>query len=309
VKTDVQCQKCRGRASSGSHLCGTCTVDLRRQLLHLPTLVDYLEDAAIGLTKMGEDGGSRRGFESSTPILDFRASDLLEALHSTLGQWATEIARRHSAVISPPVNWHRPVAEYRYRSADYAVFLAAHVDHLASDPDCGDLCATLSAYVKRALVILNRKAPPLFCGPCPTRITDHSRCTDCGQREHECATRLMARRGAVEVVCPACKTTHNVERLINHLLARADDFRATIPELHRVLRMLGTPVTQRTLYRWARTGVLKPAGYLRADNKRIGLARQSDDDKPVYRIADARKQHEQSTTRRRVGRPLKGGKQ
>lgn len=141
---------------------------------------------------------------------------------------------------------------------------------------------------------------------------EHRHCTDCGMRDHECATRLMARRGAVEVTCPSCGVTHSVQRLVNHLLARADDFRCTIPELHRVLRMLNEPVNIDTLYRWAEpksrrsgSGQLKPVGYLRSDNKRIGVTRHDDKDKPVYRVSDARKRREESIKPGRVGRPLR----
>lgn len=303
-----ECERCRGRAEN-AYLCRQCVTDLRRQLLGLPTLLGHLEDTALGMTRLGNEASRQLGYESRQPSPDERAARLLADIRSTVGQWAVETAKRHALVVSPPVSWARPIADYKPTTGDYAVFLAAHVDRLAVDPDIGDLCASLRSYIKRALAVVNRRTPPQFCGPCPAPINDHKHCTECTRRTHDCGTRLMARRGAIEVVCPTCQTTHRVERLVNELLARADDFRCTIPELHRVLRMLGTPVALRTLYHWAlpRVGRLKPAGYLRPDNKRIGPTRHTVKDTPVYRVSEARKVAAESGRNGRNGRPLKGG--
>lgn len=303
----TQCQQCEGRADL--FLCPTCQTYLRRQLTGLPTLLGHLRDTAHGLTRMSNDTSRQLGFQSRTPIFDDRATRLIDDIGNMLGQWATQMAKERGYVISVPVNWHRPISEYRHTSADYAVFLAAHVTELAADPDIGELCASLKSYIKRSLTLVNRRVPEQFCGPCPATIVDHRHCDDCSRRDHECSTRLMAARGAIEVTCPGCGAVHRAEALVNHLLARADDYRCTIPELHRVLRMLGTPVNLRTLYHWTapKVGRLRPAGYLRPDNKRIGVDRHSDEDTPVYRVSDARKQHEESSKPGRVGRPLKGG--
>lgn len=299
----TECQKCHGAAQS--YLCRLCMTELRQQLLRLPTLIDHLRDTALGLTRMSNEQSRSLGFESRTPTFDDRASALITQIEDTIGGWARGTARTYGLMISPPVTWHRPWDAYTHTSTDFAMFLAANVERLAKDPDIGELCESLRGYVRRALVIVNRRTPDQFCGPCPASVSDHRHCVDrdgapiCSKAAHECATRLMARRGALEVICPSCGAVHRVERLVTHLLARADNFRGTISELHRVLRMLGEPVGLSTLYRWAEpktsrrgSGRMNPAGYLREDNRRIAPTRHSDKDKPLYRVSDARKQRE-----------------
>jgi LSD1 subclass zinc finger protein len=277
-------------------------------------MIDDLADAAVGHTKLGGDSSrGSKGFGSRTPAFDSRAGKAIEKITDIVGGWSRGLARNHGLMISPPVTWHRPWDQYRHTAKDYAVFLAAHVDKLARDGDVGELVGDLRKQMKHAASLVDRRIPPQFCGPCPTSVTDHRRCIDsdgvntCGYRLHACATRLMARRGASEVHCATCGATHRVETLVNHLLARADEYRCTIPEIHRVLRMLNTPVRIDTLYRWAdpRVGKLKPAGYLRSDNRRIGVTRSDKKDKPVYRVADARAARENSIKPGRRGRPLK----
>jgi LSD1 subclass zinc finger protein len=240
-----------------------------------------------GLNGALVDRIGRAPFESRTPTTDRRAAGLLDQIYDTLDQWARAMARIHQLEIS---GRRTLMGEYVHTSRDYATFLAAHTAELAKDPDIAELCQSLHRYIKRGISLINRRVPGQYCGPCPTQITDHTHCTDCGYHRHDCGTRLMARRGATHVTCTGCGTLHDVEKLVNHLLARADHFRCTIPEMNRVLRMLGEPVPMRTLYSWAAAGRLKPSGYLRVNKKTIGITRHHPDDKPVYRVSDARKQ-------------------
>jgi LSD1 subclass zinc finger protein len=279
-------------------------------------MIGRVVDSSIGATRIG--GQTRqKGFESRTPVFNDKASDLVGDINETLSRWALSVAHRHGYDIAVPVFWHGPPEKYRYTSYDHAMFLAAHVSDLVNDEDVGELCSSLRNYVKRGLAIVNPPIEPMFCGPCPAPVQDHRRCVNsdgvntCGYRPHECATSLMSPRGALEVTCPACGAVHDVQRLINSLLANADNYRGTIPELHRALRMLEEPVEMGTLYTWAGpkskrggSGQLKPTGYRRPDG-RIGLTRKSDDDEPLYRISDARKIRLESLKPGRRGRPLK----
>lgn len=288
----IECQACTA-PTTGLNLCQHCITELRQQLSGLPTWTNYLHDTAIGHTKLSENPRRTQPC-SNTPQLNPAASQLLDDIDSTLGQWARHIARTHRHIISPPVTWHRAINEYRHTSRDYAIFLAGRTKELAADPDIGELVDELHHYINRIEKLINRPIPPQFCGPCPTVITDHSNCRECEHRAHDCGTRLMASRNGIQVTCPECKTTHDVQKLLNHLLARADHFRCTIPEIHRVLHMLGEPIPRSTLYHWVTRGQLTPRGYLQADNKSIGLTRRHHNDKPVYHVADARKQRAQT---------------
>lgn len=298
----TDCQKCGGRAQL--FLCNTCTGDLRHQLLGLPTLLGHLADSALGLTKLTNESSRAAGFVSRTPTLDYRATMIIDDVDTTLYRWVKRLTWKHGYVVGTPISWHRPDIEYRHTAYDYAMFLAAHVTDLASDEHIGELCAALRQYIGRGLAIINRRPPEQFCGPCPGVVGDHRRCVDgdgvklyCAQ-PHTCARALMAARGALEVTCPSCASVHRVETLVNRLLANADNYRGTVAEVHRVLRMLNEPVPLSTLYRWAEpkgarrgSGQLKPAGYQR--DRRISLTRHDSRDKPIYRVSDARKRRQQ----------------
>lgn len=308
----AECVVCHG--PSIVFLCQTCSGKLRRQLLEIPTLVAYLEDAAVGHTRLGDPQAGRSGqFEAAAIRYDSRAADLAVEIHRILSSYARGCANMYGLAISPPVTWHRPTDEYRYCTKDYATFLAANVERLARLNDIGDLCGALKRHIKHGLSIINRGIPPQFCGPCPGTVTRHDRCEECTGRDHDCGTRLMAARGAVEVTCPLCTGTHKVEKLTTQLLARADHHRCTIAELHRVLRMLNEPVALSTLYRWAEprssrrgSGQLKPAGYLRADKKSIGLTKKNANDQAVYRVSEARRRRRDNDAAKRATREKRG---
>ncbi len=312
---NTECQTCAAPTTTG-YLCTHCIQDLRHQLAGLPTLIGYIQDESVGHTKRGGDT-RKRTYTTNNHLngdnqiphnqpklleqylraakINTEAAQLLDQIHDTLGQWARHIARTHKLVISPPVTWRRPIEEYVwYTSTDFTRFLAAHILKLAADQDIGDLPKELAGYIRRGEKLINPPIPPMFCGPCPTTIAEHSRCKDakgqptCNYRKHGCATRLIVKRGALEVTCPFCKTTHDIQKLINSLLPRADEYRCTIPEMYDVLQMLGERIPIRTLYTWAKNRALPIRGYMRLDGN-IGLTKHSDDDKPVYRVAEARK--------------------
>lgn len=310
----IKCQKCFGR--SQLFLCENCTVELRDQLLGMPTLVDRLNDSALGVTRLSS-GSRQLGFSSRPPpTVNHQALSLIGAIECTIGSWAVKLSNMRGYIISVPIN--RNPINYRYTVYDYSMFLAAHVHDLAKDADVGELCSALRDHIRHGVGddkdgddhfgdgIINRRMPAQYCGPCPSQIIDHRHCVDCGNRSHECAKQLSAPRGAVEVTCPSCGALYRVERLVNTLLARADDYRCSLSEMYRVLRMLKEPVKPRTLQNWAKVGLFKPVGYLRPDNRRIAPVRHSDDDKPVYRVSDVRKVREEQSRPGRSGRPLNG---
>lgn len=298
-----ECVKCHGAAQT--YLCRLCTTELRQQLLRMPTLVGYLQDHALGLTRLSTEQSRSRGFESRTPTLNKGASDLVEEIERILGQWARPLAITHGFVISAPVT-RNPVG-YKHTSADYATFLAAHTAELAKDEYVGELCGSLRRFIRSVYGaqefggpeeggLVQRRIPPPFWGPCPASIIDHSRCRhppegSCIYRAHECAAALNAPRGALEVTCGVCGAVHSSERLRRNLEAQVDKYKGTIPEIYDWLWDLGERVKIDTLYHWAnpKRGNLRPAGYLRADGRRIAPTRHSDEDKPVYLVSDVRK--------------------
>lgn len=315
----IECKSCTTPAEL--YLCGGCQNELQKMLTELttgptpttPGLLENLQDTHIGQTRLGEPARHTRyaTFEldrdeildkvaDETNIKLLRsfltvggvngyASDLNTQIHHTLKVWAEGLAKTHGVMLGPPLNWHKPPGQYRHTTADYAAWLAANVHLIARDEDAGAFHRTIRNYIRNIKKAIDLRQPPVFCGPCPTQITDHTHCKLCTRlHRHDCGTRLMARRGAVETICPFCKTTHNIETLINELLSRAGHFRCTIQDLHDVLVMLDERVPIRTLQDWAARGWLQPRGYIRPDGY-IGLTRRDDDDRPVYRLSEARK--------------------
>jgi hypothetical protein len=67
----MTCTHCGARAQT--YLCATCVKDLRAKLLGMPTLVAYLNDSAVGATRMSGQG-SKSGYASTVPAYDPRAS-------------------------------------------------------------------------------------------------------------------------------------------------------------------------------------------------------------------------------------------
>ena len=119
----MKCRKCKGKTQL--YLCNQCQAWLRRQLLGLPTMVGYLEDAATGNTRLSNEQSRAGGFESRTPVFSDPASGLIAEIGSTVGQWATNTAIVHGFVVSPPVTlaayriarlWPRTATSGRHRS-------------------------------------------------------------------------------------------------------------------------------------------------------------------------------------------------
>lgn len=169
------------------------------------------------------------------------------------------------------------------RTADLAGWLRRNVTVIASDEAAGQCYAEIRAVVDAIERMINRPIPPRFCGPC-THYVEHNR---------HCGALLYARREAVEVVCPSCRTIHRIERLTQDLAARADVMRFSGPEILAVMSTLGTPIPARSWSRWRKDGRVKVRGYKRPDNPdgtrgALRLHRLSDDDEPVYRLAEVR---------------------
>src|ERR1700743_2563411 len=97
-----------------------------------------------------------------------------------------------------------------------ALFLSGRVGVIAAREDAGQCFNEVKKAVDDIERMINRPIPPMFLGPCPVVITD-------ARARRACGTALTAARKDVEVRCPACDTTHNVERLIIQQIDDTDD--------------------------------------------------------------------------------------
>lgn len=225
------------------------------------------------------------------------AADLLDTITNMLSTWIRDICetRGHhlqlrgyrNKFIGPlPVDGIR--CDNASRTALLALWLAEHINAVALSPGADEFCDELSERLRAIRRIVNRPNPAQPIGQCVGSVQlGHDR--DCHKRHpHRCGDVLYARHHDIEITCPTCKTVHNVERLKEQNLNELEHRRYLRAELHKVLQHYGERVAPATLHDWLKTGKLKPAGYQRPDG-RFGLTRHSDEDKPVYRLADARK--------------------
>ena len=256
-----QCQKCGGRAQL--FLCGTCTRELKDMLYglaygqKLPTgqrgagWIEHLQDKVNGLTREGES--ERRSTERNGPLMvHLEASRLLDQVHATLVRWVQDICDSWSypAPRMYPRDFIGPLPEDAVRghatkaTRSAAIWLAHNVSAIACDENAGMCWREIKDAIDAIERMINRPIPPRYCGPCPA-----------------CNTALKAARDDVEVMCPVCRVTHNVERLEQELWAGVDTWLLTHSEVLMVMAYRGDPVPERTLRHWRATGRLLPRGY------------------------------------------------
>lgn len=297
----TQCQHCA--AKSQLFLCQPHIDELRDMLTDMPRLTQHLTEAATGQTRLGERA---RRTSAQTPLrINLKASDLLKHINLTLIRWTQNITDSHGITYRAPHLIH-PDNNHAHRhpqpddiitrhdgeTTKLALWLAKHADAIAADQSAGDCYNEIHAHIGRILAIINRPIPPRFCGPCPATNPDDN--------NRPCGTALMARRDAIEVRCPTCQTTHNVDNLLQRLLTQVDHWRFTVEEILLIMDTIGEPLHKRMFQRWRKDQVIRPSGWRRNDG-RISLTCHGTADKPVYRLSDIRRAKTRTTTGRTQG--------
>ncbi|AJA43380.1 hypothetical protein VC60_gp79 [Mycobacterium phage Sbash] len=275
-----KCQVCEGRAQL--FLCLTHITQLRDTLRDLPWWLDKLDEAAVGDVRFGSD--SRRGTRAheldaytgpdgaarlaqSLAEGRFRRSAVL-----ALGRVNPRATRLRERVRNELVTWVRHLCETRgapvprdITTQGLARWLGKHVQAIAADEaakECHNAMVDLTEQIRR---VVNRPEPPEYCGPCQHEFTDEEltkrRAEGLEGRTH-CRVQLYAKRGAQRVMCPECKTEHDVVALQEALLDEADEYSFSISDLSDfILPKLGMEIQRRTLQRWAKSGDLVPSGF------------------------------------------------
>ena len=296
------CQTCN--APTNLFLCRRCVDDLRANLTALATtrttdgrrtsgLLEDLADVVLKRTRMGGTNGHRkRGDELPAPF----EPDTTQGRQTAQGRADQLLTHAHDLLYAIQADVYaarglpHPAAQ---KTAQMAVWLAAHTHTIATHETAGQRCTDIDALVHQIEHIIDRPEPPRFCGPCPHYV-DHNR--HCGRLLYAPRHRHKAghQTPVVEVTCPACHTTHNIDTLTRRLELRADSLRFTSTEILTVMTALGTPIPQRTWRRWRTENRIKIRGYKRPDNPdgtrgSIGMTRHHTEDEPVYRLAEVRK--------------------
>jgi len=147
-----------------------------------------------------------------------------------------------------------------------ALWLADHVSAIAAEESAGDIYAEIKRCIDEIERCINRPIHGIECGPCPTLDED----------QRECAVGLTAKRGAIEVRCWKCKTTHNIERLIQRRLNEVPNRLFNARDVLKIMARIGEPIGESTWRRWRAVGTITPAGELYGE--------------PGYRLQDVKDQ-------------------
>lgn len=274
----AKCQVCEGRAQL--RLCLTHEVILRDSLRDLPWWLERLAEAATGNVRLG-DGGRRAtrvseldelaGPDGSDKLARALAANKLRRDRLlAAGRVNAKASRLQAAATNTLTTWVRHLCETRgidvprMTAAECAQWLAKHSHAIASDEaakECHDDIVDLTDRIRR---IVNRPSPPVFCGPCPTLLTDEERAKliDDGEEDREeCHTRLYAPPKADQVTCPRCGFEYDVKELQAWCWDNCDDKSFTLVQLcHVVLPPLGHVMKHRTLQRFVRKHEIMPTG-------------------------------------------------
>lgn len=220
--------------------------------------------------------------------INARASSLLLAVGNSLTTTIRDLCEQRGIRLVHPrfIGPLRPGdlrAPWR-GSANYARWLAGHVNTIAAGEGAGETYREIERYVAEIERAINKPIPMRPLGRCPTwnEVTR----TTCGKE-------LKAREDVIEVYCRNCRATHNCNWLLQLMQKEADRTKMTIDEIiaHNKYLPEEYRINPRTLRQWRQQGnipKLTPKGYRRPDG-RVGLTRHGDDDEPLYLYADLRK--------------------
>lgn len=309
----TECQRCGAKAHN-AYICPKCEQTAKRLLLELPWWLDRLTEAAVGQTRMSDNGGRksarRRDLDGEAPLaaciellpageddldkarkarertalahalaaggVNARASELLAEVADALRYWIKVLCEARNAVYTP----HRGANVHSLGSGE-ALWLAGNVAAISASEDAGEIIGDIEAHHDDIVRVVNRPVRMMNLGPCPTWDERANR---------TCGVTLRTTQDSIEVHCPRCKRTHTCNRL---LLERMDEAERTKLTFEEVLRVnLDQPaewqIAPRTLRHWRSTGVLRAHQWRRADG-RLGLTQHGDDDVPLYLWADVKR--------------------
>lgn len=165
-----------------------------------------------------------------------------------------------------------------------ALRLAGNVHVIAACEAAGQCFNDVQAAVDSIERMINRPVPPRDLGPCPTLVAHHK----------ACATRLSAPRKHTEICCPACKTLHRVEDLVEILrnellywpLSSVEILGSRTSDLPGALDYWNVSVPRSTFHYWRKQSLLQVRGYRDRATLAIYPVRENDNDEPLFWLAD-----------------------
>lgn len=228
----------------------------------------------------------------ATGGVNARASDLETKVRDTITMWMRHICDRRRAdwvtfverdhrnapagFIGPlPPGWIRggtagfigPLLPGQFRRYTYptvedaAHWLAWNVNTIAATETAGECFLDFRGRTRAIERTINPPLGTRFLGKCPTWHDD---------TQTVCGVELSCREDAIEIVCPGCRKTHNVNRLQLLLHNDLERKRLCIADIIKLNRTLPEEyrVKERTLRHWRQSvggkpPKLKPCGYIR----------------------------------------------
>lgn len=269
----AECQRCGSK--SQLFLCNQCTTRVHRNLIELPWWLNRLTEAAVGQTKMSDNGGRRSaekfGIKGETTLaeciepfpnereedlerarrqrekaalahalsaggVNARASELLATIADGLQYWVKDLCDSRGIQYQP----------LRFRGSRFIGPLrVGEVRRAKPNADGAEYALWLAEYV--GAVASSEYALDMvtdvegFLEDIEKRVNrppEQRLCGPCPTVKEDglrCDMQLRAPRDASEIRCPACKATHNVEHLEIQLFNEISEQLFTIPELAKVV--------------------------------------------------------------------------
>lgn len=145
-----------------------------------------------------------------------------------------------------------------------AKWLATNIHAIANNPHAHVCYAEVKQAITDIDKVINRPETQQYCGPCPTLSEDNT----------PCKVGLFAKRDDTEIQCWKCKTTHNIEQLIQQALETVKELGYTAEEILGFMADIGQPIPPSTWRKWRAEGKIQP--------------RSHRGDTPLYWISDIR---------------------
>lgn len=309
----TDCRRCGAKAPD-CFLCAICTRSLGKTLEELPWWLHRLSEAALGQTKMSDNGGRksarRNGIDGDASLasciqtlpaaddldrarrereklalrnalaaggINARASELLAEISDGLAYWCRVVCDERGISYEPWTIRNRPSAP----GQNHAEWLRAHLHTIALSESADDIAGDIETHAEDIVKLVNRPIRMVLLGDCPT-WDDETKAS--------CGVRLYAPQDAVEVYCRRCKSTHNCHRLMLETMAAAEREVHTFDGIIRIMKMLPADyrVAPRTLQHWRTLGLLRARQWVRPDGRK-GIAKHGDNDIPLYAWADVKR--------------------
>lgn len=305
----IECHHCGRPSPDGYALCGLCVDMLIKELKAVPGIVSDMTITRARLDRMSRGRTGGKSAETALPIrldkYDRRPTQRpLDLLTVEIITWARDVAdltgedldaaidsqglrqmvhnhHRHRAAARTPSDPAALSTEPAYDVELAAIWLIHYPEAIRRHPALAELHDGITDVIAHARKAVDRLPELAYKGPCSHRMHD-----DDGQ-PYACGADLYVEKGDEYVSCPRCWTHHSVRELDRAAEKSADDLLFSLPEIARLLALLGKRVPQSTLYLWAKEGLLKPSAWRQSDGtiSQYWIRRS---DTFLYRLRDAR---------------------